>query len=406
MSDLSLQLRDRIANATLTAAVSCVLITTVLAMVAAIFFSPGRSLLPFIVSVCGALLAAFLGIRGNPRRGTACLILSLLATLCLAMTVNGGVMSTGYLLSLPIVVLVATVHGPRWAWVCTIAIAALGIGFLYASSVEWIGPPPELRPLFKWIVVSLITGLTAIFAIIPNNLLRRALRDLENSNDDLKQFAYLAAHDLQEPTRMIMLYMQLIQSRAGQHFDEETRDYFKFVLTNTRRMQGMVRSVLDFSHIGADGKNFAPVDVRTVVDHALENLSEAIREAGATVAVGSLPRIVGSEPQLMRLFQNLVSNAVKFHSDRPPRIVISAERASRGWIFQVADNGIGIPAGSGERLFGLFQRMHHQSQYKGDGIGLAVCKKIVSLHDGRIWFEPNPGGGTAFKFFLPDRKEA
>jgi PAS domain S-box-containing protein len=235
--------------------------------------------------------------------------------------------------------------------------------------------------------------------------LRRRSEDLLRSNSELEQFAYVAAHDLQEPTRMIASYLQLAERRAGERLDEKTRGYFGYAVGAALRMREMICSILEYSRIGKEGVTASTISGAAVFRLALEALAERIASVGARVECGPLPQVHGIAPQLVRLFQNLLSNALKFRGDEPPVVRVSAARNGGEWVFAVADNGIGINPAEAERLFGLFQRLHGTDQYPGTGIGLASCKKIVEAHQGRIWFEPAAGGGTVFKFTLPAAPE-
>jgi signal transduction histidine kinase len=400
---LPLDERERIAKRVLIFALPVLLAATVIVVVSAFFFAPERPRWGGYIVCVGAIVSALLGYRGKAQLGTACLIATLGLAMCVGMWVNGGVAAPIYLVSIPLAVLVCTVHGRYWTWAFLAVIGLLGIGCVYAESAGWIAPPPPFNPVLKVIIVMVFTAVAATFSIIPIDLLQRSRRTVERSNEDLKQFAYVAAHDLQEPTRMIQLYLQLIEHRLRGSVDADTQEYLAFVIVSANRMQGMVRSVLDFSTIGSDQKPFSRIDTHAALNQALANLAYDIRLSGALIEVKPLPKIVGSEPQIVRLFQNLVANAIKFRSASVPSIIISSESGVTGTIFSVSDNGIGIAEGSAEKLFGLFQRLHAQEEYPGEGIGLASCRKIMSLHDGRIWFEANRGSGTTFKFFIPDR---
>jgi signal transduction histidine kinase len=225
--------------------------------------------------------------------------------------------------------------------------------------------------------------------------------ELERSNSELEQFAYIASHDLQEPTRMIISYLQLIERELGAQMPERARRYFGMVDSSARRMQDMVRSILDYSCIGKGEETQVEMDVGLAIDHALRNLEGKIREAGAEITVGRMPRVRANPAELTRLFQNLISNAIKFRPpQRQPRVAISCVRHAGTPAIAIADNGIGIGREEGRKLFGIFQRTHPADLYPGTGIGLAACKKIVEHHGGRIWFESQPGVGTTFFFVI------
>jgi light-regulated signal transduction histidine kinase (bacteriophytochrome) len=232
--------------------------------------------------------------------------------------------------------------------------------------------------------------------------LEKARRSLERSNQELEQFAYVASHDLQEPLRMVASYCQLLERRYADAVDDEGREFISYAVDGANRMQALINDLLTYSRVGRQDQNLESLASATIVDHALANLQAAIDDGGATVTVGSLPAVRGDASQLMRLFQNLVGNALKFRGDRAPTIAVTAEPGAEGeWVFSVKDNGIGIEPRHADRVFAIFQRLHSRQEYPGTGIGLAVCRKIVERHGGRIWLESVPGEGTTFLFTLP-----
>ena len=228
-------------------------------------------------------------------------------------------------------------------------------------------------------------------------------RELERSNSELEQFAYVASHDLQEPLRMVASYCQLLQRRYKGKLDQDADEFIGFAVEGATRMQRMINELLNYSRVGRKSAGFAPVECREVVDAALAALAAAIEESGARVSIGELPNVVGEGTLLQQLFQNLVGNALKFRrDDAAPEIAITAERGDGLWQFAVADNGIGIEPEYAERIFLLFQRLHERTKYPGTGIGLALCKKVVEHHGGRIWVESAPGKGSRFIFTIAD----
>ncbi|MEO5336510.1 MAG: PAS domain S-box protein [Magnetospirillum sp. WYHS-4] len=225
---------------------------------------------------------------------------------------------------------------------------------------------------------------------------------LVRSNADLEDFAYAISHDLQEPLRMVSGYLNLLQRRYQTRLDQEADDFIGFAVDGSGRMQAMIHDLLEYSRINSRGAHRHPVDSRQALRGALDNLVRAIDESGAELEIGELPVVTADAGQLMRLLQNLVGNALKYRvPDRQPVIRISARRQESEWLFSIADNGIGIDAQYFERIFRVFQRLHGRSQYAGTGIGLAVCKRIVERHGGRIWVESKPGEGSTFFFTLP-----
>jgi light-regulated signal transduction histidine kinase (bacteriophytochrome) len=231
--------------------------------------------------------------------------------------------------------------------------------------------------------------------------LQRANAELGRSNAELQQFAYAVSHDLQEPLRTITSYIQLLARRYREDLDEDARDFIDFAVDGARRMRRLIADLLQYSRVGTDGAEFEWVDADKALDEALANLQAGLEESGARVERADLPEVFADPGQLVLVFQNLVANAVKFRGEDPPCIEISAERQGRDWRFCVADNGIGVAPEHHERIFSIFQRLHTRSEYEGTGVGLAVCRKVVRRHGGRLWVESVPGDGAQFCFTLP-----
>ena len=225
---------------------------------------------------------------------------------------------------------------------------------------------------------------------------------LIQSNRDLEQFAYVTSHDLQEPLRMISSYTQLLAKRYRGKLDADADEYIGFVTDGAARMQRLIRDLLEYSRVGTRGRAFEPADLNGVLDEALTNLRHTIDKTGARVDREPLPTLPVDATQIMRLFQNLVGNALKYRAeDRAPEIRIEVKKRGADWQFAVRDNGIGIQEKDFDRVFLIFQRLHSRQDYEGSGIGLAVCKRIVERHGGRIWVESEPGTGSTFRFTLP-----
>ncbi len=235
--------------------------------------------------------------------------------------------------------------------------------------------------------------------------LAKASEDLLRSNHELELFAYVASHDLQEPLRMVASYTQLLQRRYQGKLDATADEFIHFAVDGAKRMQAFISDLLQYSRVGTRGKTFVPVDLNEVARRIRANLKIAIEESGTQLTIDPLPALAGDDLQLTQLFQNLVSNAIKFcNKDQPPRIQISARQEGEHWQFSVTDNGIGIAPEYFEKIFVIFQRLHTREEFSGTGIGLALCKRIVERHGGRIWVESEPGRGTVFYFTIPAKE--
>jgi light-regulated signal transduction histidine kinase (bacteriophytochrome) len=231
--------------------------------------------------------------------------------------------------------------------------------------------------------------------------LRRTADELARSNTDLQQFASVVSHDLQEPLRTVGGFVQLLQKKYKNQLDAEADQFIEFAVDGAKRMETLIRDLLAYARVGSRGLEVAPTDAAVALRQAINNLSTSIQETAAEITHGKLPTVRADAGQLVQLFQNLIGNALKFHGEAPPKIHIDACRKDNHWQFSVRDNGIGIAPESLDRIFLIFERLHARTQYPGTGIGLAICKRIVDRHGGRIWVESQPGQGATFSFTLP-----
>jgi signal transduction histidine kinase len=245
---------------------------------------------------------------------------------------------------------------------------------------------------------------------LDNSLLEldRAKKDLEQkaqelarSNDDLREFAYAISHDLKEPLRVIDGFVKLLAKRYKGKLSSDADNFIEYTVDGVKRMQLMIKDLLEYSLVGTKVKDLEPTDSALVIEQALLNLQTAIEESGAEVTYDPLPKVMADASQLTRLFQNLIGNAIKFRGKEALKIHISSEQRDNEWIFSVRDNGIGIDRDHFSRIFVIFQRLHTREEYDGTGIGLAICKKIVERHGGHMWVESETGKGSTFYFTIP-----
>jgi len=232
--------------------------------------------------------------------------------------------------------------------------------------------------------------------------LRLANEALERSNIELQRFAYIASHDLQTPLRSVTGFVQALQLKYGDALDDQAQDWINRTVRSARQMETLIRDLLAYSRVDSQVHPVEEIPLREVVDSATLLLDASIRGSNAQVTCGELPTVRGERSQLVQLVQNLIGNAIKYRGEDPPRVEISARRDGQEWVVSVRDNGIGIQPQHFDRIFEIFQRLHHQREYPGTGIGLAVCRRVVSRHGGRIWVDSEPGKGSTFRFTIRD----
>ncbi len=253
-------------------------------------------------------------------------------------------------------------------------------------------------------------GGRAFFTIILRDITAREraekkltekMAELARSNADLEQFAYVASHDLQEPLRMVAAYTQLLAERYRGQLDENADKYIGYASEGALRMQSLIQDLLAFSRVGRNGGARSHVDCNAAMDEVLLSLGPAMQESGAVVTQGALPAVWADRSRMIQVLQNLIGNAIKFRGKEAPAISVQAEKAGQEWVFSVSDNGIGIAPEHAENVFVVFQRLHTRTEYPGNGIGLAICKKIIEHLGGKIWVETAAGHGSIFKFTIP-----
>ena len=287
-----------------------------------------------------------------------------------------------------------------------------GVGDMHVVEAEWLNEKAHV------ITIRDITERKQ-----AEEALKKTMADLERSNKELEQFAYVASHDLQEPLRMVASYVQLLAKRYQDKLDADANEFIGYAVDGANRMQEMINDLLSYSRIETRGKPFETVDCTAILNQALTNLKIAIEESSAVITHNPLPTMTGDESQLIQLFQNLIGNAVKFRGKETPHIHISCKsieewevqnrglkseirnlksKIEKGWVFSVRDNGIGIDPQHKERVFNVFQRLHGRD-YSGTGIGLSICKRIIERYGGNIWVESEPEKGSTFYFAIPKR---
>jgi signal transduction histidine kinase len=310
-------------------------------------------------------------------------------------------------LCLPPLLWMACRFGPRETATAALALLATATwGTLRgAGPYGAFGPNASLLLLQAFMIVTAVTAMSLAAVVAEQRqareVLERQTAELSRSNAELEQFAHVASHDLQEPLRTVTNFVQLLAARCRGRLGPEADEFVGYIVDGTARMAQLIEDLLDFSRAGRSERPPGPVDLRDCVRKALAGLEVSVRDAGGVVRHDGLPVVQGDASQLTQVLQNLIGNALKFRRADPPEVDVSAARRGAEWIVSVRDNGIGIEPQYAERVFVIFQRLHHRDEYPGTGIGLAICKRIVARHGGRIWVESEPGRGSTFRFTLP-----
>ncbi|HPR42525.1 MAG TPA: ATP-binding protein [Candidatus Methanofastidiosa archaeon] len=234
------------------------------------------------------------------------------------------------------------------------------------------------------------------------NIVEKRTRELTETNKELENFAFVTSHDLQEPLRMISSYLQLLKKRYGGSLDEDADEFIEYAVDGSKRMQTIINDLLTFSRLGREALNLEEYESRESLDMAIANLGRYIEEAKADIQIGDMPVIFADKKLILHIFQNLIINSIKFSKkDTTPKIIISSYKDGGNSVFSVKDNGIGIEKQYQEKIFNIFTKLHSNKEYKGTGIGLGICKRIVELHNGRMWVDSEKGEGATFFFSIP-----
>ncbi|HWN70551.1 MAG TPA: ATP-binding protein [Haliangium sp.] len=292
-------------------------------------------------------------------------------------------------------------------------IVAAAAGATYFESESAAGRRPDgslMHILFSWTALdetpdgrrhglSCLTDITR--RVVAEEALAAVNTELRRSNEDLERFAYVISHDLQEPLRAVTSYAQLLARSYGDKLDEKARKYIEHISSGAERMRVLINGLLELSRLSTEPPKLRPIDCGRILDQVLASLEVLRSETGARVTHDPMPTVMGNAVRLTQLFLNLISNGLKFHGEEPPHVHVGVRRDDKEWVFSIADNGIGMEQKYLDAIFVMFKRLHSREEYPGAGIGLAVVKKIVELHGGRIWVEAEPGKGSTFSFTLP-----
>jgi signal transduction histidine kinase len=310
-------------------------------------------------------------------------------------------------------VLLSAAYDGLWAGVLTTLVGVVIVGWLFQESVFLLARSQSSLVLFAVLGVAISVIMQVLHRTnaklaaartqleLANKQLSQRTGALSRSNEELQRFAYAVSHDLQTPLRNIATLTALLVRRNAEILDEESKEYADTIVGGVRRMTSMIRGLLDYAGATADGHHSAASNSHAVVEQVLQNLRSLIDAEGAVITFDALPVVQANENRLAQVFSNLITNAIKYRSNRKPEIRIFASDNGTEWIFKIADNGIGIDMKYADEVFGLFKRLHSADEYEGSGIGLAICKAVIERHCGRIWMESELGKGSTFFFTIP-----
>ena len=312
-----------------------------------------------------------------------------------------------------IAVLLSAAYDGLWAGVLTTLVGVVIVGWLFQESVFLLARSQSSLVLFAVLGVAISVIMQVLHRTnaklaaartqleLANKQLSQHTEALSRSNEELQRFAYAVSHDLQTPLRNIATLTALLVRRNAEILDEESKEYADTIVGGVRRMNSMIRGLLDYAGATADGHHSAASNSHAVVEQVLQNLRSLIDAEGAVITFDALPVVHANENRLTQVFSNLITNAIKYRGNRKPEIRIFASDNGTEWIFKIADNGIGIDMKYADEVFGLFKRLHSADEYEGSGIGLAICKAVIERHGGRIWMESELGKGSTFFFTIP-----
>ena len=286
---------------------------------------------------------------------------------------------------------------------CLAGLLILGPIFMgsYILSIDSID---NIFRAFLLIIIGFVVAMLSENISKTQSKLTEAMEELKRSNEELQQFAYAASHDLQEPLRTIISFSQLLEDQYKDKIDKNGQEFIQFMTEGASRMRTLINDLLKYSRITTQSQPLQKVNLNDILKTVLSNLQQLIKESDATITYKELPSIFINKSHMLQLFQNLISNALKFKKETPPKIYIDAIKNENEWIFSVKDNGIGIEEKFFDRIFNIFQRLHTREEYPGAGIGLAICKKIIQRYNGKIWVESKIGEGSTFYFTIPINK--